>query len=86
MERAAGRRAGCGLRRLADLIEAHNDDIAMVETLDMGFLHRSMRERLVARGALNFRFYADMAEAHAEPRWVARGMTHTVQRMPAGRR
>ena len=72
------------LRRLADLIEARNDDIALVETLDMGFLHRSMRERLVARGALNFRFYADMAEAHDEPRWPARGTTHTVQRMPAG--
>ena len=76
-------RAGT-LRRLADLIEARNDDIALVETLDMGFLHRSMRERLVARGALNFRFYADMAEAHAEPRWQARGTAHTVQRMPAG--
>ncbi len=72
------------LRRLADLIEARNDDIAMVETLDMGFLHRSMRERLVARGALNFRFYADMAEAHAEARWPARGTIHAVQRMPAG--
>ena len=55
-----------------------------VETLDMGFLHRSMRERLVARGALNFRLYADMAEAHDEPRWPARGTAHTVQRMPAG--
>ena len=78
-----GERAAA-LRRLADLIEARNDDIALVETLDMGFLHRSMRERLVARGALNFRFYADMAEAHAEPRWPARGTIHTVQRMPAG--
>ena len=72
------------LRRLGDLIEARNDDIALVETLDMGFLYRSMRERLVARGALNFRFYADMAEAHDEPRWPARGTSHTVQRMPAG--
>ena len=78
-----GERAAA-MRRLADLIEASNDDIALVETLDMGFLHRSMRERLVARGALNFRFYADMAEAHIEPRWPARGTTHTVQRMPAG--
>ena len=78
-----GERAAA-LRRLADLIEARNDDIALVETLDMGFLHRSMRERLVARGALNFRFYADVAEAHAERRWPARGTTHTVQRMPAG--
>ncbi len=78
-----GERAAA-LRRVADLIEARNDDIALVETLDMGFLHRSMRERLVARGALNFRFYADMAEAHDEPRWPARGTAHTVQRMPAG--
>ena len=78
-----GERAAA-LRRLADLIEVRNDDIALVETLDMGFMHRSMRERLVARGALNFRFYADMAEAHDEPRWPARGTAHTVQRMPAG--
>ena len=78
-----GERAAA-LRRLADLIEVRNDDIALVETLDMGFLYRSMRERLVARGALNFRFYADMAEAHDEPRWPARGTAHTVQRMPAG--
>ena len=78
------RERSAALRRLADLIDARNDDIALVETLDMGFLHRSMRERLVARGALNFRFYADMAETHADPRWPARGTTHTVQRMPAG--
>ena len=78
-----GERAAA-LHRLADLIEARNDDIALVETLDMGFLHRSMRERLVARGALNFRFYAARAEAHDEPRWPARGTAHTVQRMPAG--
>ena len=80
----AVRERAAALRRLADLIEARNDDIALVETLDMGFLHRSMRERLVARGALNFRFYADMAEDHSEPRWRARGTIHTVQRMPAG--
>ncbi|MYB86566.1 MAG: aldehyde dehydrogenase [Acidimicrobiaceae bacterium] len=78
------RERAAALRRLGDLIETSNDDIALVETLDMGFLHRSMRERLVARGALNFRFYADMAEAHDEPRWPARGTAHTVQRMPAG--
>src|SRR5262245_61081204 len=72
------------LRRLADLIDAHNDEIALVETLDMGFLHRSMRERLVARGAVNFRTYADLLDASEERRWPARGTAHTVQRMPAG--
>ena len=37
------------LHRLADLIDAHTDDIAIVETVDMGMLHESMRLRLVAR-------------------------------------
>ena len=41
------------MHRLADLIEANNEQIAMVETLDMGFMYESMRQRLVARGALN---------------------------------
>ncbi len=72
------------MRRVADWIEAHNDQIADVETLDMGFLHRSMRERLVARGAINFRFYADLIDQHVEPKWRARGMHHTIKRMPAG--
>jgi len=72
------------LRRLADLVDAHNDAIATVETLDMGFLHRSMRERLVARGAVNFRTYADLLDADTEETWAARGTQHTVQRMPAG--
>ena len=32
------------LHRLADLIEEHNDDIAIVESLDMGFLYESMKQ------------------------------------------
>ena len=72
------------LRRLADLIDEHNDEIALVETLDMGFLHRSMQQRLVARGAVNFRTYAELLEQDDERRWTARGTTHLVQRMPAG--
>jgi acyl-CoA reductase-like NAD-dependent aldehyde dehydrogenase len=76
-------RAAC-LRRLADLIDEHNDDIARIETLDMGFLHRSMRERLVARGAVNFRTYADLIEETPETSWAARGTQHRVQLLPAG--
>lgn len=72
------------LRRLADLIEARTDDIALIETLDMGFLQESMKQRLVARGALNFRVYADLIEDHAEPAWEAKQMHNVVQRMPAG--
>lgn len=72
------------MHRLADLIEAHTDDIAMVECLDMGFRLESMQQRLVARGALNFRLYADLVVDHAEREWDAKGMHQWVQRMPAG--
>lgn len=72
------------LRRLAELIGANTESFARLEALDMGFLERSLRERLVARCALNFRTYADLIEAHREPTWSARGTQHTVQRMPAG--
>ncbi|MCY3911310.1 MAG: aldehyde dehydrogenase, partial [bacterium] len=72
------------LRRLADLIEAHNDDIALVETLDMGFLYESMKQRLVARGALNFRTYANLITEHENRTWDAKSMRNQVQRMPAG--
>ncbi len=72
------------LRRLADLIDHRNDDIAMVETVDMGFRHESMRERLVARGALNFRTYADIIESHEDETWDVKNTRHAVLRMPAG--
>ena len=72
------------LHRLADLIEEHTDDIATVETLDMAFLQESMRQRLVGRGALNFRTYADLIVAHQERRWDAKNMDNVVQHMPAG--
>jgi len=72
------------LHALADLIEARTDEIATVETLDMAFLDESMRLRLVARGALNFRLYADLILAHQERDWQAKGMRNIVQRMPAG--
>ncbi|MFZ8949204.1 MAG: aldehyde dehydrogenase family protein, partial [Ilumatobacteraceae bacterium] len=72
------------LRRLADLIDERNDDIARVETLDMGFLHRSMRDRLVARGAVNFRTYADLIESTVDESWSARGTRHTVELLPGG--
>jgi betaine-aldehyde dehydrogenase/5-carboxymethyl-2-hydroxymuconic-semialdehyde dehydrogenase len=76
-------RAAC-LHRLADLIDAHTDEIAAVETVDMGMLLESMRLRLVARGAVNFRTYGDLAAAHTERRWSSKGTANTVQRMPAG--
>ena len=72
------------MHKMADLIEAHNDEIAMVESLDMGFMYESMKNRLVARGAVNFRLYADLIVAHEERTWDAKNMRNLVQRMPAG--
>jgi len=72
------------MHTMADLIEQHNDEIAMVETLDMGFMYESMKNRLVARGATNFRLYADLIVAHEERTWDAKNMRNVVQRMPAG--
>jgi acyl-CoA reductase-like NAD-dependent aldehyde dehydrogenase len=39
---------------------------------------------VIARGALNFRNYADLAVAHEERDWHSRGTWNRVQRMPAG--
>ncbi|MDC1389240.1 aldehyde dehydrogenase family protein [Acidimicrobiales bacterium] len=72
------------MHTMADLIEANNDEIAMVESLDMGFMYESMKNRLVARGAVNFRLYADLIVAHEERTWDAKNMRNLVQRMPAG--
>ena len=72
------------LYRLADLIEANNEEIAIVETLDMAFMYASMRDRLVARGAANFRLYADLIVQRNERNWDAKDMDNTVQHMPAG--
>ena len=49
------------LHRVADLIEAHADEIALLEVLDTGQPLRFMREA-ANRGAENFRFFADRAE------------------------
>ena len=72
------------LHRLADLIEANNEEIATVETLDMAFMYASMRDRLVARGAANFRLYADLILEREERTWDAKNMANVVQHMPAG--
>ena len=72
------------MHKMADLIEANNDAIAMVETLDMGFMYESMKNRLVARGAINFRLYADLIVDYEERAWEAKNMANVVQRMPAG--
>ena len=79
---AAGR--GVHLRRLADLIDETVGPLAEVECLDMAMLLESLRERVIARGARNFRAYADLAENHRERTWSSNGTGNRVERMPAG--
>jgi acyl-CoA reductase-like NAD-dependent aldehyde dehydrogenase len=72
------------LRRLADLIDDNVERIAAVECLDMAMLEESLRLRVIARGARNFRAYADLAEHYEPRRWASNGTHNTVLRMPAG--
>jgi betaine-aldehyde dehydrogenase/5-carboxymethyl-2-hydroxymuconic-semialdehyde dehydrogenase len=72
------------LHRLADLIDANVERLAAVECADMGMLLRSLRARVIARGARNYRSYADLAVAYEERDWRSRGTWNRVQRMPAG--
>jgi len=75
---------GAVLHRLADLIDANIERLAIVECMDMAMLHESLRLRVIARGALNFRNYADIAAGYAERTWSSRGTANRVIRMPAG--
>jgi acyl-CoA reductase-like NAD-dependent aldehyde dehydrogenase len=72
------------LHRLADLIEREIEPLAVVESADMAMLLRSLRARVIARAALNYRNYADLALAHEERDWHSKGTWNRVQRMPAG--
>lgn len=72
------------LHRLADAIEANVDAIAAVECVDMAMLLGSLKARVVARGAANFRNYADLAVGHEERVWSSKGTDNRVLRMPAG--
>jgi len=72
------------LQRLADLIDANLERLARVECEDMAMLLRSLRARVIARGARNYRSYADLAVAYEERDWRSNGTWNRVQRMPAG--
>ncbi|HUX04208.1 MAG TPA: aldehyde dehydrogenase [Acidimicrobiales bacterium] len=75
---------GVYLRRLADLIDSSIEPLAAVECLDMAMLHESLRLRVIARGARNFRAYAELAEQYQPRRWDSNGTHNSVLRMPAG--
>ena len=58
--------------------------LAEVECLDMAMLLRSLRARVISRGARNYRAYADLAVGCEERDWRSNGTWNRVQRMPAG--
>jgi acyl-CoA reductase-like NAD-dependent aldehyde dehydrogenase len=72
------------LHRLADLIDEHIDEIAIVECADMAMLLPSLKARVIHRGAENFRNYADLSAEHEERVWSSKGTENRVLRMPAG--
>ena len=72
------------LHRLADLIDANIDRLATVECLDMAMLQRSLRARVISRGARNYRSYADLAAGYEERTWSSNGTANRVIRMPSG--
>lgn len=78
------RERGAYMHRLADLIEANVEALALVECLDMAMLLESLRARVILRGAANFRNYADLAVEHRERVWSSRGTLNRVIRQPAG--
>jgi acyl-CoA reductase-like NAD-dependent aldehyde dehydrogenase len=72
------------LLRLAELIEENIDRLAAVECEDMAMLLESLRARVIARGARNYRAYAELAAEYAERTWTSNGTLNRVIRMPAG--
>jgi acyl-CoA reductase-like NAD-dependent aldehyde dehydrogenase len=72
------------LRRLADLIDVNIERLATVECLDMAMLERSLRARVIGRGARNYRSYADLATGYEERVWESNGTRNRVIRMPSG--
>jgi acyl-CoA reductase-like NAD-dependent aldehyde dehydrogenase len=72
------------LHRLADLIDENVDRLAAVECEDMAMLLRSLRARVIPRGARNYRSYADLAVAYEERDWRSNGTWNRVQRMASG--
>lgn len=72
------------MHKLADLIESRVDDISLIECLDMGMRHESLRNRVIPRGARNFRSYADIAQEYKPRKWHSNTTENEIQRMPSG--
>lgn len=72
------------LFKLSDLIDANADEIAEIECLDMAMLLESLKLRVIPRGALNFRHYAEFIAEHEERIWSSKGTINRVIRHSAG--
>lgn len=57
------------LRRFADSIEAHLEDLAVVETRDNGSLLEASRLRVMKRSVRNIRFFAEFAQRLRGESW-----------------
>jgi len=72
------------LHRVADLIEAHAEEIALLEVLDTGQPVRYMKSA-AARGAENFRFFADRCESAPDGKSLpTEGFLNYTLRQPIG--
>ncbi len=72
------------LFRLADVIEERVETLAAVETLDNGSLLEASRSRVMKRGALNVRRFAEWAIERRQRTWDANDATFRVRHDPSG--
>ena len=72
------------LSRLADLIEERVEALASVETADNGSLLEASRLRVMKRGALNVRRFAEWAIERDPRTWEANDATFRVRHDPSG--
>lgn len=76
---------GAVLVRLAELIEAHGDELAMADSTDVGRPWVSTRNNDVTRAATFFRFFADHARLATGDTYPMDGTHHAYSRFePAG--
>ena len=73
------------LHKIADLVEANLETLALLETMDNGSLLRSHRRGVMPRVAMNIRFFADWAinELHHDA-FETRGHTNNISWDPSG--
>jgi betaine-aldehyde dehydrogenase/5-carboxymethyl-2-hydroxymuconic-semialdehyde dehydrogenase len=72
------------LFRLADAIEASVERLAALETVDNGSLLEASRLRVMKRGALNVRFFAEHALNLEERSWEANEHENRTRHDPSG--